>query len=106
MPFPEELIKGEGAPILTLTVWNSLEALYRFTYSGRHKLAIRDRNKWFEPHQEKKPTYVVWWSDIVKDVSWEEAFKRYNYYIQNGPTHFAFDYKRAFDEEGERLLVK
>jgi hypothetical protein len=42
----------------------------------------------------------------VKDVSWGEAFKRYNYYIQHGPTPFAFDYKHAFDEVGETFLVK
>ncbi|MGF6949205.1 hypothetical protein QF028_001710 [Neobacillus sp. B4I6] len=106
VPFPEEVIQGEGVPILTLTVWKSLQSLYRFTYSGQHKQAIRDRNKWIETHQEKQPTYVVWWVEKVKDVSWEEAFKRYNYYIQQGPTPFAFDYKHAFDEVGETFLVK
>ncbi|WP_223594713.1 DUF3291 domain-containing protein [Neobacillus bataviensis] len=106
VPFPEEAIKGEGAPILTLTVWKSLQSLYSFTYSGRHKNAIRDRNKWIEPQQEKPPTYVVWWTEKVKDVSWEEAFKRYNYYIQHGPTPYAFDYKHAFDEAGETFSLK
>jgi hypothetical protein len=105
VPFPEEVIKGEGSPILTLTVWRSLQSLYRFTYSGRHKQALRDRSKWIEPHQEKQPTYVVWWTEMVKDVSWEEAFKRYNHYIQHGPTPFAFDYMHAFDECGKTLLV-
>jgi hypothetical protein len=106
VPFPEEAIQGEGVPILTLTVWKSLQSLYRFTYSGQHKKAIRDRNKWIETHQDKQPTYVVWWTEKVKDVSWEEAFKRYNYYIKYGPTPFAFDYKHAFDEVGETFLVK
>ncbi|WP_413305556.1 DUF3291 domain-containing protein [Bacillus sp. 1P10SD] len=105
VPFPEEVVKGEGAPILTLTVWRSLQSLYRFTYSGKHKQALRDRNKWIEPHQEKQPTYVVWWVEKVKDVSWEEAFQRYNHYIQHGATPFAFDYKHAFDESGKTLLV-
>ena len=105
VPFPEEVIKGEGSPILTLTIWKSLQSLYRFTYSGKHKQALRDRSKWIEPHQEKQPTYVVWWTEMVKDVSWEEAFKRYNHYIQHGPTPFAFDYMHAFDECGKTLLV-
>jgi hypothetical protein len=47
---------------------------------------------------------VVWWTEKVKDVSWEEAFKRYNHYIQHGPTPFAFDYKLAFDEVGKTFL--
>lgn len=105
VPFPEEA-KGKGYPVLTLTVWKNLQSLYRFTYSGKHSQALRNRNKWIEPHQEKQPTYVVWWTEKVKDVSWEEAFRRYNYYIQHGPTPFAFDFKHAFDEKGETFLIK
>jgi Domain of unknown function (DUF3291) len=103
---PEEAIKGDGFPILTLTVWKSLQSLYRFTYSGQHKQALRDRSKWMEPYKEKHLSYVVWWAEELKDVSWEEAFKRYNHYIQDGPTPFAFDFKHAFDEKGETCLVK
>lgn len=106
IPFPEEATKGDGFPILTLTVWKSLQSLYRFTYSGKHREALRDRNKWMEPYQEKHLSYVVWWTEKLGDVSWQEAFKRYNYYIQYGPTPFAFDFKQAFDEKGETCLVK
>ncbi|TQR21030.1 DUF3291 domain-containing protein [Psychrobacillus vulpis] len=106
VPFPGDAIKGEGLPILTLTVWKSLQSLYSFTYSGQHRQALRDRSKWMESYQEKHLSYVVWWTDKVKDVSWEEAFKRYSYYIQNGPTPFAFDFNHAFDEKGEKCLVK
>lgn len=106
VPFPMEIKKGEGAPILTLTVWKNLESLYRFTYSGQHKRALRDRSKWIESHQEKQPSYVVWWTDSVKEVSWEEAYKRYTYYLQHGPTPYAFDYKHAFNEKGELFLFK
>ncbi|MBV7504970.1 DUF3291 domain-containing protein [Bacillus sp. sid0103] len=104
--FPVKDIKGEGFPILTLTVWKNLQSLYRFTYSGQHKQALRDRSKWMEPYQEKHLSYVVWWTEKVKDVSWVEAFKRYNYYIQHGSTPFAFDFKHLFDEKGETCLIK
>ena len=46
VPFPEEKIKGDGPPVLTLTVWKNLESLRRFTYSERHLQALRDRSKW------------------------------------------------------------
>jgi hypothetical protein len=103
--FPEEA-KGKGYPVMTLTVWKSLQSLYRFTYSGKHSQALRNRNRWMEAYQEKHLLYVVWWTEKVKDASWEEAFKRYKYYIQNGPTTFAFDFKHAFDEKGETFLIK
>jgi heme-degrading monooxygenase HmoA len=103
---PEEAAKGDGFPVLTLTVWKSLQGLYRFTYSNQHRQAMRDRSKWMEPYQEKHLSYVVWWAEKVKDVSWQEAFKRYNYYVQHGPTSFAFDFKHAFDEQGEKCVVK
>jgi hypothetical protein len=103
--FPEEA-KGKGYPVLTLTVWKSLQSLYRFSYSGKHNQALRNRSRWMEPYQAKHLSYVVWWADKVKDVSWEEAFKRYNYYLQHGPTPFAFDFKNAFDEKGELCMLK
>ncbi|MFC4801293.1 DUF3291 domain-containing protein [Neobacillus sp. GCM10023253] len=106
VPIPEEAKKGSGFPVLTLTIWKNLEGLYRFTYSGLHKQALRDRSKWMEPYPDKHLSYVVWWAEKQKDVSWKEAFKRYNFYIQNGPTPFAFDFKAAFDEKGETCLVK
>ncbi|MEH7072604.1 DUF3291 domain-containing protein [Neobacillus drentensis] len=102
LTFPEET-KGKGYPVLTLTVWKSLQSLYRFTYSGKHSQALRNRGRWMEPYQEKHLSYVVWWTEQVKDVSWEEAFMRYNYYIQHGPTPFAFDLNLAFDEKGEHI---
>jgi len=106
VPFPEVAVKGDGNPILTLTVWKSLQSLYRFTYSGQHRQALRDRSKWMAHYEGKHQSYVVWWTDKLKDVSWDEAFKRYDYYIQNGSTPFAFDFKNAFDEKGETYLVK
>ncbi|MCM3569811.1 DUF3291 domain-containing protein [Neobacillus mesonae] len=106
IPIPEEAKKGEGFPVLTLTVWKSLQSLYRFTYSGKHREALRDRSKWMEPYQEKHLSYVLWWTEKLQDISWEEAFKRYNYYSKNGTTPFAFDFKHPFDEKGEKCLVK
>lgn len=102
---PEEA-KGKGYPVLTLTVWKSLQSLYRFTYSGKHSQALRNKTRWVEPYQEKHLSYVVWWTETVKDVSWEGAFKRYNHYTQHGSTPFAFDFKNAFDEKGEACLLK
>jgi hypothetical protein len=105
VPIPEEA-KGDGYPVLTLTVWKSLQSLYGFTYSGKHSQALRNRSKWMEPYQEGHLSHVVWWTDEVKDVSWEEAFKRYRYYIEHGSTPYAFDLKQAFDEKGEKCILK
>jgi len=104
--FPKELVEEEGFPIITLTVWKSLQSLYEFTYTGKHRKALQDRKKWMLPYKEKHLPYVLWWSERVSDVSWNEAFKRYNYYIQQGPTPYAFDFKHAFDDKGEICMVK
>lgn len=74
VPFPEEAI-GEGYPVLTLTVWKSLHSLYRFTYSGKHVQALRNKSRWVEPYQKKHLSYVVWWTEKVKDVSWGRGFQ-------------------------------
>ncbi len=106
VPIPEEAKKGDGFPVLTLSVWKSLHSLYRFTYSGEHRQALRDRSKWMDPYQEKHLSYVVWWTEKVKDVSWKEAFKRYNHYVQHGPTPYAFNFKHVFDEKGQTYSIK
>ncbi|PEL14221.1 DUF3291 domain-containing protein [Bacillus sp. AFS017336] len=103
---PKEVTTGDGHPILTLTVWRNLASLYQFTYSGQHKQALRDRSKWMEQYKEKHLSYVLWWTEKLSEVSWEEAFKRYEDYIQNGSSPFAFDFKNAFDEKGEPFVIK
>ncbi|MEI2666521.1 DUF3291 domain-containing protein [Rossellomorea sp. LJF3] len=97
---------GGGYPVLTLTVWKSLQSLYRFTYAGKHSQALRSRNKWMEPNDGNHSSYVVWWTEKVKDVSWEEAFTRYQYYLEHQATPFAFDLKQAFDESGQPCNLK
>ncbi|MCA1057483.1 DUF3291 domain-containing protein [Rossellomorea aquimaris] len=98
--------ESKGYPVLTLTVWKNLDSLYRFTYSGKHSQALRNRNKWMEPDYGKHFSYVAWWTEKVKDVSWDEAFKRYNHYLDHEATPFAFDLKQAFDENGNPYILK
>ena len=102
---PEKESISQGTPILTLTVWKSLSALYTFSYSGLHKEALQNRNKWFGTLEERQPNYVVWWTDKVTDVSWKEAFKRYDLYLKHGPCPFAFDFKHVFDENGGKTVL-
>lgn len=104
-PFPKEA-KGEGYPVQTLTVWSSLQSLYRYTYSGKHIQAMRNRMKWMITSHEKHPPYVVWWTEKVQDVSWEEAFKRFRSYIEQGSTPYAFTFKQAYDENGQPVELK
>ncbi|MEH7386418.1 DUF3291 domain-containing protein [Bacillus sp. JJ1521] len=104
VPFPIDA-EVNGYPALTLTVWKSLQSLFRFTYSGKHSQALRNRSRWMEPYEEKHLSYVIWWTEKAKDVTWEEAFKRYNFYIQQGPSPFAFDFKNAYDEKGETCVL-
>lgn len=104
--FPENEMKGEGTPILTLTVWKTLQALHQFMYSNIHKEALKNRHKWFGPLQERQPNYVVWWSEKLTDVSWKKAFKRYGHFLQHGPGPYAFDFKQASDESGKETLIK
>jgi Domain of unknown function (DUF3291) len=104
VPIPEEA-KGKGYPVLTLSVWKSLQSLYRFTYSGKHSQALRNRSRWMETYEEKHLPYIVWWTETVNEVSWEVAFERYNHYLEHGPTPMAFDFKHAFDEKGETLVL-
>ena len=96
----------KGYPVLTLTVWDKLESLYRFTYSGKHSQALQNRSKWMELDHGNHFSYVIWWTEKVKDVSWEEAFRRYDHYLEHKATPYAFDLKQAFDESGKSYRLK
>jgi hypothetical protein len=80
-------------------LWEDLESVAAFAYSGPHGEAMVHRREWFgEP---TAPEYVAFWVDDEADrVDWQEAADRLDHLNEHGPTPHAFDFKRPFDTEG------
>lgn len=93
----------------SLSLWQTLEAVFAFSYSGVHAEALSRRKEWFV-HPEW-PNYVVWWVDDDHISSWQEAYFRYERLRRDGPSPEAFDFKRPFTTDGrptaiDRALVR
>lgn len=101
---PRFFVEGKHAEApTTLSVWRDLESVYAFVYHGAHLEALKQRKEWFiEPEW---PTYVAWWVADDHIPTWVEASDRHEYLHDNGPSFYAFDFKRPFDESGQPTVL-
>jgi hypothetical protein len=84
--------------LFNMSVWDSIEALRRYVYQGRHASSLRDRRQWFE-HVEA-PVLVLWWIPEGHVPTVQEARERLELLERSGPTRDAFTFKQPFRPEG------
>ena len=78
----------------TLSLWVSVETVRNFAYSGLHKRALDQRQKWFR--KPEWPTYAMWWVADHVIPCWTDACERLEYLHDHGPTEYAFNFERPF----------
>jgi Domain of unknown function (DUF3291) len=89
-------IRVEQDPLLivNLTVWETVEALFDFTYrTGHNKVMVR-RREWFE--RMEAAHLVLWWTPAGHHPSLAEAMMRLERLRRDGPTAAAFTFKQRF----------
>jgi heme-degrading monooxygenase HmoA len=87
-PYPDRSI------LITLSVWESVEALHNFTYHKEHADMLRQREQWFE-HIEG--FYIVlWWVPAGHIPEVEEGVERLEYLQRHGPSPQAFTFLARF----------
>lgn len=87
-PYEDELI------IVNLSVWNSLEALKDYVYSGEHLQVLRSKKQWFE--KPDAPTLALWWIPAGHRPSIEEAKQALARLREQGPSAEAFSFAKPF----------
>lgn len=87
-------VRGDEMMIINFTVWESIEALFEFTYRSAHVELFRRRAEWFE-HPDY-PYLVLWWIPAGHSPSVEEANDRLDDLVAHGPTPHAFTFKQRF----------
>ena len=83
--------------IVNLSVWENIEALKNFAYTGRHVKVFRNRRAWFEKAIEAM--VVLWDIDEGHTPSVQEAKERLKYMREHGATDFAFDFRYLKDKK-------
>ena len=82
--------------IVNMSVWESVEALKQFTYSGDHRQVFRERARWFE--KMTAPQYCLWWVPVGHVPTVSEGRERLEHYQKHGATEFAFWFNKLFPE--------
>jgi len=80
--------------LFNLSVWESVDALRAYVYRGPHVGLFRDRADWFLPFHG--PSLALWWVPAGHQPTPSESNERLVYLMKNGPTPFAFTFKRSF----------
>ncbi|GAA1121430.1 DUF3291 domain-containing protein [Kitasatospora arboriphila] len=83
--------------IVNLSVWESQEALWDFTYRSGHLEVMRRRRDWFERHVEAH--LVLWWVPAGHLPPVGEALDRLAELRANGPSPRAFTFASSFTAE-------
>lgn len=86
-----------------MSVWESVEAAWRFVYDGRHLEVMRRRREWFTRLAEAH--MALWWVPAGEIPTVGEARERIERIRAHGPTPHAFTFKRCFDPDGEPISV-
>ena len=81
--------------VINFTVWESVEALFEYTYRSGHVEVYRRRREWFEDHAGAAYA-VLWWVPAGHVPSVEEAAERLAHLKEHGPTAQAFLFKERF----------
>lgn len=80
--------------IVNMSVWESIEALFDFTYCSGHAKIMGRRRKWFE--KLEAPHLVLWWVPAGHRPGLDEAMARLEQLEREGPTLAAFTFKTRF----------
>jgi hypothetical protein len=84
--------------IINLTVWESADQLFDFSYRTDHVEVLRLRRAWFEPWPG--PSLVLWWIPAGTIPTATEALARLAQLAADGPGPEAFTLKVRFAPAG------
>jgi hypothetical protein len=87
-------VSDDPQVIINLSVWDSIEDLFAFTYRSMHKTLFARRLEWFE--RWNGPSLVLWWQPEGTTPSIDEALRRLDHLVDHGPTPEAFTFRQRF----------
>ena len=80
--------------LINMSVWSDVSTLQHYVYRSGHVEIMRRRKEWFSRMAEAYS--VLWWVPAGKRPTVEEAVQRLNHLRENGPTPYAFNFRKAF----------
>ena len=91
-------LSGAGVVVITLSVWDTYEALHAYVYRSAHGLFMQRRARWFVPIPGY--TTALWWLHEGERPSVEDGVARLEHLRANGSTPRAFSLRHQFGPDG------
>lgn len=83
--------------IINMSVWESRDALFAFTYKSDHVEIFARRKEWFSAMSDMH--MALWYVEAGHEPTPEEAKQRLEYLNLHGATPYAFSFKDKFSEK-------
>lgn len=80
--------------IVNMSVWESKDALFGFTYSSGHVEILRRKKEWF--YKMSDMHMALWYVEEGHEPTPEEAKKRLKYLNEEGESPYAFTFKSKY----------
>ncbi|MGO8958203.1 MAG: DUF3291 domain-containing protein [Streptosporangiaceae bacterium] len=90
---------GSAGVIVNMSVWDSVEALAAFVYTGAHRPVLQRRRAWFEPMTQAYT--AMWWIRRGTTPAIAEAENKVRYLRAHGPSPHAFTLHIHFPPPGD-----
>ncbi|OCW58311.1 DUF3291 domain-containing protein [Hoeflea olei] len=102
--FPR-FIEGSGRESgpSSLSLWEDIESLMAFSYSGVHAEALKNARNWNT--RNDWPPLVLWWVEAGHRPNWAEGAAKLERLHDLGPGPEAFTFKQAFGRAGESHAI-
>ena len=83
--------------IVNMSVWESIDALFKYAYYSDHTDFFRRRAEWFV--KMATPAVALWWIEAGHIPTVAEAQEKLAHIEQHGPTPQVFTFKQRFTVE-------
>ena len=83
--------------IVNMSVWESIDALFDFTYKSTHLELLKSRWDWFEHMQDFH--LCMWWIPAGTIPTTDDAKQRLDYMNEHGISPVAFTFKQRYTVE-------
>jgi Domain of unknown function (DUF3291). len=102
--FPRFLAgSGRTSGPSSLSLWQDIESLMAFSYSGIHAEALQHARRWNV--ERAWPSLVLFWVEADRRPDWTEAVERFEQLADHGVSPSAFTFKQPFDAYGAAYMI-
>jgi hypothetical protein len=82
--------------LVNMSVWESVEDLFKFVYRTDHRGFMVRRREWFR--KPEGPYQVLWWVRPGTRPTAADGLARLRHLSEHGPTPYAFTFNKLFAE--------